>query len=590
MPTGWYIEAVKLANEAAYDNAALPAHHPSRVFVPEFITEIKKWKPVQKRFMKVMGTETGLIRGNFPRLEGCYNVDFGRAFIYPLDVMVSLCNAYDIAPYFNLAARPLPGAVEDFATYVKDNLKPSLTVYAGCGNEYWNNSAYGRTGNSYFIGEDGKRFGGKGNGTLTMSKANRNIILNSTDNLTTLTTASEEANITIITDTRSVKIDRGGNPDKGIPAATANTGYIVNSEAEEYIEDLVDVDWWYLPGGSYDPNRGYTILATKQLKIWSDIFEAAGQRSRLVAVWETQLGGAHRFSKLTNSSYWQPFEDYIDPLTVFDAVAVNPYFGSGTFKSPGGWRDDEFTAYARSLAVADNYSAFAKALRDYMLDTPITGVPPSSRSITSYLVDQTKRWRQQTKEYGLRLIAYEGSAHIIHSVLDPSQRLTDQDIIEAYVEGFLPSADAYEVFKAWADLHVRFYDGPVMQFNFVQPIGRFGAYGLIQYFGGPTDARQELLLAEYVDRAPWWTGDYPPQAVAVPDQVWAAGVDPGFTLDDWVSNNAAVFSGTPPVGMVLDGATGALTGVPVVGSGSYTFTASNYAGSVEVVVRIHVTP
>lgn len=188
------------------------------------------------------------------------------------------------------------------------------------------------------------------------------------------------------------------------------------------------------------------------------------------------------------------------------------------------------------------------------------------------------------------MIAYEGGAHIIHSVLEPANRVSDQDIVNLFVDGFMQSPEATEVFTEWADLYVRYYDGPLMQFNFVQGFSRFGAYGLIPFFGGPTDSRQELLLNNYVNRAPWWVDNFPPQAPPVPPQVWTAGVDPAFTLDDWVSNNATVFSGTPPAGMTLDGGTGALTGRPEAGSGDYSFTASNFAGSVEVTIRIDVSP
>jgi hypothetical protein len=611
MPDGWFVECVKLSNEAAYDNTAVPKHHPSRYFVPEFLTEVEKWNMVYMRFVKAMATEAGTITSFYPRIDGLYSAQFseGQGFVYPLDVMVSFCNEYDIAPYFNLSGGMSVEAITDFATYVRDNLKPSLTVHAACSNEYWNGSAYNNQCNRFLWHEVWKKFKIKGTGTVTIDKTARTATFSGAPDIRTLYPGQNILNVAIGNYTYALDMDGRtlANGTVFYPPATATVAHISSGLNDEYIKDEVATDWWYANDPDFMLNESYTIVVVKQFKIWSDIFSAAGQRARLVCCWESQLAVPNRFTAVSNPSYWQPFDDYIEPLSVIDAVAMNNYFGSAIFKESGKSTtqngadgkplklDNAFTAYVRPLAIADNYTAFSQAIRDYMLDIPIPGIPPSERAIPSYLASNAKRWREAIAPYSnkvtgkrLRLIAYEGGAHIIHDVLDPANRPTDQDIVDAYAEGFNYSSEAEEVFRAWAEIYVRFYDYAVKQFNFIQPISYFGAYGLVQYFGGPTDVRQDFLLAEYVNRAPWWTDDYPPQAVPVPDQSWNAGVDPGFTLDDWVSNNATVFSGTPPAGMVLDGGTGALTGLPQAGSGSYTFTASNYAGSVEIVVGIQV--
>jgi hypothetical protein len=611
MPDGWFVECMKLSNETAYDNTAVPKHHPSRYFVPEFLTEIEKWKPVQMRFMKAMATEAGTITGIYPHVEGLYSAQFseGSSYIYPLDVMVSLCNAYDIAPWFNLSGGASVEAITDFATYVRDNLKPSLTVYASCANEYWNGRAYKNTSNRFLWHEVWKKFKTKGTGTVTIDKTARTATFSGAPDIRTLYPGQSILNVVIGDYAYALDMD-GRTLNNGTvvyPPATATVAHISSGINDEYLKDEVATDWWYANDGDFMLNESYTIVLVKQGKVWADLFAAVGQRARLIVVWESQLAVVGRFKEVRDSSYWQPFADYIDPFSVIDAVAVNNYFGSATFKEAGFSStalgangrplklDNAFTTYLRPLAVADDYPAYSAALRDFMLDIPISGVAPSERAIPSYLADNARKWRDTIAPYSntvtgmrLKLLSYEGGAHIIHDVLDPANRATDQDIIDAYDLGFRYSAEAEEIFRAWAETHIRFYDGPVMQFNFIAPVSRFGAYGLVPFFGGPTDERQDLLFAEYVDRAPWWTDDYPPQCVQPSAQSWTAGVDPGFTLDDWVSNNATVFAGTPPPGMVLDGGTGALTGLPQAGSGSYTFTASNYAGSVEIVIRLQV--
>lgn len=609
MPEGWFIEAVKLSNEAAYDNPALPQSHPSRVFVPEFLEEMRKWKPAQKRFMKAMATEAATIPEYYPDIAGLYNTEYEVAnWIYPRDVMVSLCNEFDIEPYFNLASSASDALVTSFATYVRDNLKPSLSVVSSCANEYWN-PIYNGASNRYLMAPTWQKFKTKGQGTVTIDKEARTMTFTGAPDIRTFRPGATQVNVCVGNFVFGLHMEAVVlNGREVAPEPTATTAHILFFTDDFHIFDAVDAEYWYSPDANELPNRGYTMVATRQQKIWADVFEAGGQRARLVNVWESQLASPGRFSDFTDTSWWRPFADYIDPLTVFDAVAVNPYFGNGTFGSIGRSAtelgadgkalllDNDITAYIRPFAINKDYPAYSRALRDYMLDRPIPGVNPSSRSITTYLHNASKSWNNTISPYSntttgkkLRLIAYEGGAHIIHSVLEPANRATDQDIVEAFVFGFLQSPEATEVFAAWAELHLRRYDGPVMQFNFVQAFTRFGAYGLIPFFGGPSDSRQELLLDQYVDRAPWWTDASAPQAVAVPDQQWTAGVDPGFTLDDWVSNNATVFSGTPPAGMMLDGATGALTGRPLAGYGIYSFTASNFAGSVEVSIRIQVS-
>ena len=79
-------------------------------------------------------------------------------------------------------------------------------------------------------------------------------------------------------------------------AATATQAYLSRDQPSIYNVDYVDEDWWYNDDGNHLLDQGYTITATKQLKIWSDVFQAAGQRARLVNIWESQLANTGRFN------------------------------------------------------------------------------------------------------------------------------------------------------------------------------------------------------------------------------------------------------------------------------------------------------
>ena len=613
MPDGWFVECVKLSNEAAYDNTAVPKHHPSRYFVPEFLTEVPRWNMVYMRMVKAMASEAGTITGFYPRAADMYSGEYSSAgyYVYPLDVMVSFCNEFGIIPWFNLSAAMIPEAIDDFATYVRDNLDPTLQVHVSVGNEYWLASVYDSLGARYFWHEVWKKFKPKGTGTVVIDKATRLATFTGAPDIRTLNGRPDQRNLDICIDNYVYALDMFG--DASTPAPTATQAYLRAWVKEDYIRDENTSEWWYNDVNDQMRDESYTIVAVKQFKRWSDIFSAGGQRARLVCCWETQLAGNNRFKAVSDPSYWQPFADYIEPLSVVDAVAINNYFGNGTFKKAGDsttelgpdgkplWLDNDFTAYIRPLAApeyAPDYTLYSQALRDYMLDIPIPGVALASKSIPSHNIPLAKSFLATIRPYSntttgkrIRFVQYEGSAHIIHDVLDPVKRPTDADILEAYTVGFRFSSESVEVWTAWGETGIRFYDFALKQFNFIQPISFFGAYGLVEYFGGPVDTRQQFLLDNFVNRAPWWTEDYPPQAVPIPDQTWAAGGNPAFALDDWVSNNATSFSGTPPAGTTLNTATGEITGAPTAAAAAdYTFVATNAAGdSDDIVINITVT-
>ena len=603
MPAGWYIETLKVANEAAYDNPDLPETHPTRVFAPEYLQTLADWNFVLMRMMKVMGSEGSEFYNYYPIHGRLKTIRFNEGTVWPLAVMIDLCNAFDMAPWFNLGYSTIDSVVDEFATYVRDNLKPSLLVYAACGNEYWNSSVY--QASAYCFAEGIKYLGVKGPGTVSVNKTEMSVTANGFswldyvfDGIRVVAEGGGSGkNFATLIDWDGKQNDDGSY---SVPPPTSTKAYFVPSVKPEYIQDVSNAEWWYNPTTSLYFHEGYTMLATKQMQRWQNIFNATGARSRLVNIWEGQNTSPQNSKYVWDSDYWVGSPDHVDPMTVFDSLSPSTYFGSGTFKDAGKegtgedviWLDNDITAYLRPFAIADDYENFSKGLRDYMLDVPIPGVELSNRSV-AWTAGKNKEWAAICKREGLRLLAYEGSAHIIHSVLNVANRPTDWDIVEAYRYGFRQSPWGKEVFQQWADLAVRFFDGPVMQFNLAQPISTAGAYGLLEFLGdAPDDVRQQVLRDDYVNRAPWWTEEFPPQWIAPGTTIVIDTLIPStFSLADWASNNTTLFEGTPPAGLTLNTATGEHTGdaLPSVAQ-DYTYTLTNAAGSIEVTVNIECAP
>lgn len=63
----------------------------------------------------------------------------------PAEIMVELANVSEKSPWFTMPHQATDDFVLNFATIVRDNLLPSLTVYVEYSNEVWN-SAFSQAG------------------------------------------------------------------------------------------------------------------------------------------------------------------------------------------------------------------------------------------------------------------------------------------------------------------------------------------------------------------------------------------------------------------------------------------------------------
>jgi len=563
MPDGWSIDMIRLSDEASFDNEALPKAHPTRVFMPEYLAEFTTWSPDHVRWMKSTATEASYVRemSDYPTAQSAH----WKQRI-PLDVAVAFCNYFECGFWWTFWADVSAAAVIEIATYVRDTLSPDLYAYFEHFNEPWNGN-YAAARYMYFEGMS--RFGTQGPGTVSVDALSRTVTAQGVD-LTTVFGVGLAENIAVGRMTYPVDL----------ASVTSTSMQIVSYWDANYMDDLTTEPYWHTGGTQVLVQQGYAVRATLAMKSVSDIFAAAGQRDRLQCVWEGQLAGTSGLQTMSSMADIWTTPDFIDPLSVFDVVAVNPYFSSGIFKPLGG-ADNQFTAAARGFSDGDDLDSFGALLTEHVMGRTTYGDVGNTQSLPN-IAANLKAYRTLCNALGLKLMAYEGGAHIIHSVLTNSA--SDQKIIASYLN-WESSDRAEEVFRYWADCHLRFCDGPVMKFKFMSNVSRFGAYGLIKEYGGFTSTQMNVC-AEYRSRDGWWLPWYPPHAATIPAQNWSNGDAVSIDLKDWVSVNTQKITGAVlPAGLILTGTT--LHGILGPGqAGAYTFTASNAAGDTSVTLSI----
>ncbi len=573
LPPDWDIQFLRVSDEAAYDNTALPKWHATRRFIPEYLAKLAEWQPHHFRFMKVAGTEESKYGSvaDYPGVDSRAN-----DHIWPIEVQVGLCNHIRTGGWFTLPVAAENDLIDHWCDVIISHMDPDLPVIIEHGNEHWNN-VY-KT-NWLYSWEGLSRFGTQGAGTVSVDKATRTVTGVGTDFVSAYQTGWSAMAVNGAT----FPI----NPD----TMTATSVQLRSYWPDYLFNEATDAPFYHNPlSSSLMPLEGYTVRSTLAMKRVTDKFSAAGQMHRLTRAYGAKAVGTGIAEQMLDAKQlWQGSPDYIDPLSVHDAIAVGPYFGANALKPAKGSATTSFAEYLRARATADpiDQQGYNEAMRDLMLDIPIPGIALNTRSMPA-MKSYLKANRDFCDEQGFKMLSYEGGPHIIASAyLDVNNVPGDQEIVNAW-PAFLQSPEAREVFEAWRDIQIPYLDGPIMRFQLFGEASKYGAYGMFQDYDPQPDDKSNEVMAEIRSRAPFWLPDYPPQAVPVPDQNWVAGRDPALDLKDFVSVNATGFSGTPPAGITL-GSDGVLSGAPRSGSGSYIFTASNDAGSVAIPINITVT-
>ncbi|WP_013321990.1 cadherin-like domain-containing protein [Gloeothece verrucosa] len=128
--TGNYLRNIRVIPEASEST------YSTNIFNPEFLKKIDSFSTL--RFMDWMKTNDSSQKewSNRPTLD---TASWGTKGA-PVEAMVALANVTNSNAWFNMPHQATDEYVTQFATYVKNNLKPGLKAYVEYSNEVWNAS------------------------------------------------------------------------------------------------------------------------------------------------------------------------------------------------------------------------------------------------------------------------------------------------------------------------------------------------------------------------------------------------------------------------------------------------------------------
>lgn len=120
---------------------------PPSLFRPEFMADIKPFRVIRfMNWMQANGPQTG----KWADRPTPKTLSFSEKGM-PLEYMVEMANLGDFDPWFTLPLNADEDYVRNFATYVRDHLKPGLRAYVEVSNEVWN-STFGQSKDATRLG------------------------------------------------------------------------------------------------------------------------------------------------------------------------------------------------------------------------------------------------------------------------------------------------------------------------------------------------------------------------------------------------------------------------------------------------------
>ena len=238
------------------------------------------------------------------------------------------------------------------------------------------------------------------------------------------------------------------------------------------------------------------MLATRSAVIWRQVFGAQAA-ARLDTVLGTQTANPWIASRLLTAPLWQSMDPagYVAPSTVFTSLAVTTYFGGATMAN-----EPLRTQLLTMLATpgADVSSWLTARLMD-----------PSYDQSIPVIAGWLKSNRDVARQYGLKLLAYEGGQHLLQGFGISGMTEQDQATLTTFLSAYVRSpamADLYDIlWTTWGGLG----DGPFMQFTDVDQASKWGAWGLYAALGDHTPRADQLM--DLNARTPAWFAAGGPQ-------------------------------------------------------------------------------
>jgi Ca2+-binding RTX toxin-like protein len=263
-----------------------------------------------------------------------------------------------------------------------------------------------------------------------------------------------------------------------------------------WFKEQAEAVWGVTDGWQTGYNLNYFAKrATEAALIWDEVFaEEADARVQNVMGVQTATGVTWNLNNnLLNALDWQSFEPetYVQPASVFDAVAVTTYFGTATTGNTA--LRNELLAYLDSHTTEESYDWLTNKLLDPTYSFSIPQVAATLAAIDAVV----------SGTYGLDLIAYEGGQHVHQSFGIDGMTTEQLNTLTTFMSGFVRSQQMADLYAAsWAEW-AKVGDGPYMQFGELGAPGKYGSWGLLSNLQD-TNPRAEYLFNENENQNSWF--------------------------------------------------------------------------------------
>lgn len=179
--------------------------------------------------------------------------------------------------------------------------------------------------------------------------------------------------------------------------------------------------------------RRYAERTGQQMDIWKDVF--TGQASRLVRVAASQNANSWTIETIVN---------FRDTASKIDAISSAPYFGTNLNDYTGSRTD--MTAYFTNL-----------------------------KTVVDGTIRDALKFKKLADQKGLRFVAYEGGQHVLGDDLD----------LQTKIQYDPRMGDMYTYYLTRWNNEI---GDDLVLFNDYGQVSRFGAWGMFDYVGQPTNA------------------------------------------------------------------------------------------------------
>ncbi len=243
--------------------------------------------------------------------------------------------------------------------------------------------------------------------------------------------------------------------------------------------------------GAKATNLDYVAMrATQVAVIWDEVFGAEAD-ARVSNVLGTQTVNPWISNRLLTGSVWlaNDPDGFVDPASVFDALAVTTYFGGSTVSSSA--LRAELIEVLKTPGMDANAWLAAKLMDpDYRSSIP---------QIAAWWVQQ----KAVTDKYGLDLVAYEGGQHVHHSFAVSGISEADLALLTTFMTDFVRSPEMGALYDALWEAWSQVSDGAFMQFGDVGAASKWGSWSILNALGD-TNPRAEVLAANNAEEASWF--------------------------------------------------------------------------------------